>query len=260
MRKVLYFLLFVFCISCTNKTENQILNNSFSLKDVHVGIIYSKKIDNIPCLLYDVTDTIKNQKKLGVVFTFDTKINYLPKSPNSPGCGCAIEPGLGGSADKIKELKILLKNDKSQIDITKILGNIEESVLYNPMENFDKRRFNKNDFSCVCLDKKSNQYIEHLNKNYLGGRVYRKVDSRRVPILRNTNDFITWFNNIDNDEFTAGFTYKNITSGGNFVYTNFSFWFPDDFFNTLKNYNFIKIVVKLEDGRVLEKEQKLVLI
>nr|WP_199001126.1 hypothetical protein [Flavobacterium sp. ASV13] len=257
---ILKIALFALCISCTNRTDNQIMDNSFSLKEVDVALIYSKKIDNIRCLLYNVTDTIKNQEKLGVVFTFDTKINYLPKSSNSPGCGCAIEPGLGGSADKIKSLKILLKNDKKEIDVTKILGNVEESVLYNPMENFDKRGFDKNDFSCVCLDKKSKRYVEYLNKNYLGGRVYRKVDPRRVPILKNPNDFIPWFNNIDNDEFKVGFSYKNIISGGNFVYTNFPFWFPDHFFNTLKNYDVIKIEVELENGLLLEKSRKLKII
>ncbi|WP_208610258.1 hypothetical protein [Flavobacterium phragmitis] len=260
MRKIICFVFLAFCISCTNKTENQIMDNSFSLKEVDVALIYSKKLDEFRCLLYNVTDTIKDQKKLGIVFTFDIKINHNPKSRNSDDCGCAIEPGLGGSADEIKSLKILLKNDKKEIDITKILGNIEESVLYNPIENFDKRRFDKNDFSCVCLDRKSNQYVEYLNKNYLGGRVYRKVDPRRVPILENPNDFISWFNNFNNDKFQVGFSSKNITSGRGFLRTNFPFWFPDHFFNTLKKYNLIKIIVELNDGRVLEKERKLVMI
>ncbi|AOC96445.1 hypothetical protein BB050_03356 [Flavobacterium anhuiense] len=259
MRKI-YFLFFAFCISCTNKTDNQIIDNSFSLKEVNVAMIYSKKLDNLRCLLYNVTDTIKEHKKLGVVFTFDIKINHIAKFSNSSGCGCAIEPGLGGSADKIKSLKILLKNDKNEIDITNMLVNSEESVLYNSFENFDKRRFDKNDFSCVCLDKKSNQYVEYLNKNYLGGKVYRKVHSKRVPILKNPKDFISWFNNFNNDKFQVGFSSKNITSGRGFLHTNFPFWLPDHFFKILKNYNVIKIEVELENGLFLEKTRELKMI
>lgn len=251
-------MLFALCISCTNKTKNQKRDNSFSLNKVDVAIIYSEKLNNFPCLLYNITDTIKNYKKIGIVFTFDVEFNGF--HGRSSGCGCAIEPGLGGSDDEIKSLKILLKNDKKEIDITKILFNKEESVLLNSIENFDKkRRFDKEDFSCVCFDRKKNQYFEYLNKNYLGGRVVRKVNPKRVPILNNPADFVLWFNNFNNDEFEVGFSNKNITSGNKFVFTNFSFWFPDNFFTVLKDYNLIKIEVELDNGLVLEKSRKLII-
>jgi hypothetical protein len=251
-------MLFALCISCTKKTEIQKSDRSFSLKDVDIAMIYSKKLNNIPCLLYNATDTVKNHEKIGVVFTFDLVFNEISNSNSS--CGCAIQPGLGGADDKIKSLKVLLQNDKKEIDITNVLFNIEESILLNSFEKFDKRRFDKNDFSCVCFDEKKNQYLEYLNKDYLGGRVLRKVNPKRIPILKNPEDFRVWFNNFNNDEFEVGFSKKYITSGSNFLGTNFSFWFPDGFFSVLKDYNLITIEVELDNGLILEKSRNLIII
>ncbi len=254
-RNIFLIVLCSIVLSCTNKAEIQ-KESSFSLEKVDVAIIYSEKLSNFPCLLYNITDTIKNQEKVGVVFTFDAKFNEVRNS----NCGCAIQPGLGGSDDEIKSFKILLKNDKNEIDITKMLSNKEESVLLNSIENFDKkRRFDKNDFSCVCFDEKKNQYLEYLNKNYLGGRVYRKVNPKKIPILKNPKDFVTWFNNFNNNEFEVGFSNKNISSGSSFEFTNFSFWLPDGFYTVLKNYNLITIEVELDNGVILEKSRELIL-
>lgn len=243
--------------SCTNKAEIQKRSDLFSLDKVDVAIIYSKKLNNFPCLLYNITDTIKNQDKIGIAFTFGIKFNY--NHTRGSGCGCAIEPGLGGPDHKIKSLKVLLKNDKDVIDITKMLFNKEESVLLNSIENFSKkRRFDKNDFSCVCFDEKKNQYLEYLNKDYLGGRVVRKINPKKVPILKKTGDFMLWFNNFKNDEFEVGFSNKNISSGNSFSITNFSFWLPDGFYTVLKNYNLITIEVELDNGLILEKSRQLI--
>jgi len=245
-------------LSCTNKAKIQKRSDLFSLDKVDVAIIYSEKLNNFPCLLYNITDTIKNHYKAGIVFTFDVKFNY--NHTRGSGCGCAIEPGLGGPDHKIKNLKVLLKNDKKEIDITKMLFNKEESLLLNSIENFDKkRRFDKNDFSCVCFDEKKNQYLEYLNKDYLGGRVIRKVNPKRVPILKSIEDFMLWFNNFKNDEFEVGFSNKNISSGNSFSFTNFSFWLPDGFYTVLKNYDLIKIEVELDNGLVLEKSRELIM-
>ncbi|KRD08912.1 hypothetical protein ASE21_13745 [Flavobacterium sp. Root901] len=251
MRKILCFAIFLLFISCTNKAETP-KGNSFSLKEVDIAIIYSKKLNNFPCLLYNATDTIKKHEEIGIVFKFDVK--YNPQN-NSSNCGCVIEPGLGGTNDSIKSLKILFKKGKTEMDVTKILFNKEESILLNPFEKFDKRLFDKNDFSCICFDEKKKEYIEYLNKNYLGGRVFRKVNPKNVPIFKNPDEFVTWFNNIDNQEFEVGFSNKNITSGNKFLITNFSFWFPNGFFKVLKNYNEIKIEVELDNGLILEKSR-----
>jgi len=257
MRKILFYALFLICFSCANKSQNSKKSNSFSLKEVDIAIIYSKKLNNFPCLLYTATDTIKNQEKIGVVFKFDVEFNPNKESSN---CNCAIEPGLGGADDSIKSFKILLKNNKQEIDVTKTLFNKEESILLNPFEKFNKRLFDKNDFSCVCFDSKKNEYLEYLNKNYLGGRVFRKVTSKKVPIFKNVNDFVRWFNNFNNGEFEVGFSNKNITSGNRFLITNFSFWFPNGYFNVLKNYSEIMIEVELENGLILEKTRQLKMI
>ena len=75
--------------------------------NTNIALIYEDNINGIPCSLFQVTNIVKKDRKIGVIFTFDVTYNN-PQKGN--GC-CAFEPGVQGTKHKIDSILISFSNE-----------------------------------------------------------------------------------------------------------------------------------------------------
>ena len=238
-------LLFLLLTSCLQNKEIE-EKNTFSLKKIDAAIIYEKKIKNIPCLLFNVTDTIKSNRRIGIIFKLD--LNYDNQRKGS------IEPGIDGTNEKIKDIKIIFKSDRTEIDVTDRLFNIEEAQMFNRFENYIQHQFKTNDYDCVCYEEKSNELIRNLNSFHLGGKLKRsKIDRKRTPIIKNINDFVNFYNSFTGVKYNGSFdNLELVNSGFKISGYYFYFWLPDNLIGSSEKFKTLEIDVELLKGRKLK--------
>lgn len=248
--KISLYLIFIFLLFsfCSQKKENE-EKDTFSLKELNVAMIYEKKAANIPCLLYNITDTLKSNQKIGVIFKFDVKYDNPKKGNNC----CAFEPGMDGTKEKIKKINIVFKDNKNTIDITDKLHNIEEAQMFNRFEEYIQGKLNINDFSCECYDEKSDKLITNLKREHLGGTLLKsEINNNKTHVIKNINDFINLYNSLAGDIYKGTYDNRDLTSGWRVSQKYYSFWLPEKFNTSLEKFNKLEIEVELLNGRKLK--------
>jgi hypothetical protein len=256
--KITQYIIFVFLVftSCSQKNDNENndkKNDTFTLGNVNVAMIYEKKIGDIPCLLFNVTDTIKSNQKIGIIFKLD--VNY----DNSKGSDCcAFEPGVDGTKEKIKKIKMLFKSKNEEIDVTDKLFNIEEAQMFSGFEEYIQGQFRANDFSCECYEQKSGKLIENLKREHLGGKLTKSdITKNRTHIIKNIEDFINLYNSIAGEIYKGTYDNRGLNSGWRISNKYYSFWLPEEFNISLKKYNQLEIEIELFNGRELKYSRAL---
>lgn len=259
MKYTIFFLmLFIFLTSCIQKKPDKPIvkkeskPDTFTLKDVDIALIYESKIDGIPCRLHNVTDTLKNSENVGVIFAFDVDYDNLRKSN---GC-CAFEPGIGGSKRRIKNVNIKFLNDKTSLDITNKLFNIDESQMKNQFEDYIQSQFRKDDYSCICTEEKTGELIEYVNKKHLKKPYKESLDSTELSVLKNIEEFKSWFNHFAGSKYDGNF--KDAGTGWKLSAYYFYFWIPDELKQTLKDYESIEILIELDNGKTLRNRREII--
>ncbi|MFB9097381.1 MULTISPECIES: hypothetical protein [Flavobacterium] len=248
--KIIQYIIFVFLIfaSCSQKNNNE-KNDTFTLDKVNVAMIYEKKVNDIPCLLFNVTDTIKKNQKIGIIFKLDVKYDNPKKGSNC----CAFEPGVDGTKEKIKKIKILFISNNEEIDVTEKLFNIEEAFMFTSFEEYIQGQFRNNDFKCVCYEQKNDELIENLKREHLGGEIIKnKIDKNKTPIIKNINDFVNIYNSLTGDKYNGTFDNSDLYSGWRITNHYYYFWLPEEFNISLKKYNQLEIEVELLKGKKLK--------
>jgi|GEM_PF-6468371 len=246
MKAILFQLLITLIItSCSQKENERIKKSFFSLTKVNIAMIYEKKVNDIPCSLFNVTDTLKKDKKIGIIFKLDVKYDNL----TGTDC-CGIEPGLDGTKEKINEIRILFKNNTGEIDITNKLFNVEESQMLNTFEKYIQGQFHPNNFSCISYDEKGDELIENLKKEHLGGNLTKsKVGNNKRQIIENINDFIKIYNSLAGNKYEGTFNTQYLTSGWKLSNNYFYFWLPENFNSASERFDRLEIVIVLISGR-----------
>lgn len=250
--------IFIFLTACHQKDHDKPTENNdstpdtFTLKDVDVALIYESKIDGIPCLLHSVTDTLKNNENVGVIFAFDVDYDN-PRKSN--GC-CAFEPGVGGSIRKIKNVNIKFVNDKSSLDVTDQLFNTNESQMRNQFEDYIQSQFQKDDYICICSEEKSGELIEYVNRKHLKKPYSEILDSTELSVLKNIEEFKSWYNHFTGLKYDGHF--KEAGTGWRLSMYYFYFWIPVELKKSLKDYNSIEILIEFDDGKTLINRRKII--
>ena len=249
--KISLYIIFIFLlfVSCSQKKEIE-EKDTFSLEKIDIAMIYEKRIKDIPCLLFNVTDTIKKNKKIGIIFKLDVSYDNPRKGSNC----CAFEPGVDGTKEKIKNIKIIFENNQGKIDVTNKLFNIEEAQMFNTFQKYIQGQFNSNDYSCVCYEETSAKLIENLKREHLGGKLTKsKIDETRTPIIKGINDFINFYNSFAGDKYSG--TFDNIymvNSGWKISNHYFYFWLPEKFNVSSEKLKTLEIELELLNGRKLK--------
>jgi len=247
--KITLYIVFIFLIaSCSLKKENE-EKDTFSLDNVNIAMIYNEKINNIPCSLFNITDSIKKNRKIGIIFKLDVKYDNPKKGNNC----CAFEPGVDGTKEKIKKIRIVFKNIKSKIDITDKLFNIEESQNFNSFEKYIQGQFNVNDFSCECYEQKSDKVIENSKREHLGGKLIKSdINKNRTHIIENIDDFINLYNSLAGETYKGKYDNRGLYSGWRISNKYYSFWLPENSNASLEKFNELEIEIELFNGRKLK--------
>lgn len=242
----------LFFTSCNQIIED---DNTFTLNDLDIALIHEKKIKDISCLLFNISDTINKNVKNGIVFKLDMKYNHI----KSNGC-CTIEPGLDGTKEKIKEIRIIFKTKNQKTDITNLLYNEEEAQKTNDFEDYIQASFRSNDYSCVCLNKKTNELEENVKREHLGGNlIVTRANDTILPFFKNINDFKDYYNSFSEDKYKGQFDTTLLHSGfaleNNYQY----FWLPKDLTKNLSKNTFLEIEIQLYNGKTLSHKRKIFL-
>lgn len=251
-------MIFIFLTACQHKDydkptgKNESKPDTFTLKDVDIALIYESKIDGIPCLLHTVTDTLKKRENTGIIFAFDIDYDNPRKSD---GC-CAFEPGVGGSKGRIKNVSIKFLNDKTSLDVTDQLFNINESQMKNQFEDYIQGQFQEDDYICICSGKKTNELIEYVNRKHLKKPYSESIDSTELSVLKNIEEFKSWFNHFTGSKYDGHF--KDAGTGWKLSMYYFYFWIPDELKQILKKYDSIEILIELENGKTLKNRREII--
>ncbi|WP_337964635.1 hypothetical protein [uncultured Flavobacterium sp.] len=247
--KINQYLLFIFLIliSCSQKNTDE-KNDTFSLDKVDIAMIYQEKVTDIPCLLFNVTDTVKRNQKIGVIFKLDLKYD----NPRKGGNCCAFEPGVDGTKEKIKSVKIFFTSNNKKIDITDKLTNIEEAQMFNRFEDYIQGKLYENDFSCECYDQKSGKLIQNLKREHLGGNIIkREVNKNKNHVIKNIDDFINLYNSLAGEVYKGKYDNRGLYSGSRISHKYYSFWLPDNFNIPSEAFDNLEIEIELLNGRKL---------
>jgi hypothetical protein len=248
MKITLHIIVVFLFASCSQKKENED-KDTFSLKKVDVAMIYEKKTKDIPCLFYNVTDTIKSNPKIGIVFRLE--VNY--DNPQKGSHCCAFEPGVDGTKEKIKKVKVVFKSNNSTLDVTDKLSNIEEAQMFNSFEKYMQAQLNINDFSCECYEQKSGKLIENLKREHLGGKLIKSdITKNRNHIIKNIDDFINLYNSLAGETYKGTYDNRGLYSGSRISSKNYYFWLPENFNTSLEKFNELEIEIELLNGRKLK--------
>jgi hypothetical protein len=248
MKITLHIIIVFLFVSCSQKKENED-KDTFSLKKVDVAMIYEKKVKDIPCLLFNVTDTIKSNQKIGIVF----KLNVNYDNPRKGSHCCAFEPGVDGTKEKIKKVKVVFISNNSTLDVTDKLSNIEEAQMFNSFEKYIQAQLNINDFSCECYEQKSGKLIENLKREHLGGKLIKNdITKNRNHIIKNIDDFINLYNSLAGERYKGTYDNRGLYSGSRISSKNYSFWLPENFNTSLEKFNELEIEIELLNGRKLK--------
>lgn len=248
MKITLYIVFSFLFVSCSQKKENE-QKDTFSLDDVNIAMIYNEKMNDIPCSLFNVTDSIKKNRKTGIIF----KLDVIYDNPRKGSNCCAFEPGVDGTKERIKKIKIIFKNIKKQIDVTDKLFNIEESQMFNGFEKYIQGRFNVNDFSCECYQPKNGKLIENQKRKHLEGKLTKTdITKNRNHIIKNIDDFMKLYNSIAGDAYKGKYDNRGLDSGWSISNKYYSFWLPENFNASLEKFNELEIEIELFNGRKLK--------
>lgn len=258
MKNTINFLtIFIFLTACHQKDhdkptrKNKSKPDTFTMKDVDVALIYESRLNEIPCLLHVVTDTLKKNENVGVIFKFDVGYDNPRKSD---GC-CAFEPGVGGSKNRIRNVNIKFLNDKSSLDVTDQLINTDESQMRNQFEDYIQSQFQKDDYICICSGQKSGELIEYVNKKHLKKPYSESLDSTELSVLKNIEEFKSWYNHFTGLKYDGQF--KDAGTGWRLSMYYFYFWIPNELKQTLKGYDSIEISLEFDNGKTLINRRKI---
>ena len=239
------FALILFSCGHSNPESKNNGQDTFNLENTNIALIYEDNINGIPCSLFQVTNIVKKDRKIGVIFTFDVTYN----NPQKGNGYCAFEPGAQGTKHKIDSILISFSNDSTSIDVTNYLNNSEQSMLKEGFEDYIQDQFVPDDYICVCVNEQ-NVITEYVNRKHLPQPYSHNIDSTEFNLFRNTQEFINWYNEMG--------VKRHVLSGWKFSGEHYYFWLNESMIPAIINLNKLSIRVTLSNGEKLTYEREII--
>lgn len=125
--------------------------------------------------------------------------------------------------------------------------------MRNQYEDYIQSQFIEDDFICVCSEQKTGELIEYVNKKHLEKSYSEWIDSTKLSILYNIDEFKKWYNHFTGSKYSGNF--KDAGTGWKLSGYYFYFWIPNEMKQFLKEYDSVEISIEFENGKILESKR-----